>query len=104
MDTALYVNTVGALVNDSTKYTVNIDEVSVTNIVLLDHLQYVIDTLPNEYDKFPEEFKDKNPQEDIVKKLEGYIHCLKKQMNFYESKVISEDCILTELDGNIKIE
>ena len=38
MDTVNYVNKVGKLVNDSTKYNVKLDRVSITNLVLLLHL------------------------------------------------------------------
>lgn len=104
MDTALYVNRVGALVNDSTKYTIDIDEVSVENITLLEHLQKALLELPLKYSTFPEEFRNVWTMESIIEKLESYIHCMKKEMNFYSNKVVTEDCILTESDGHIRLE
>lgn len=38
MDIANYVNKVGKLVNQSTKYNAKLDRVSITNLVLLLHL------------------------------------------------------------------
>lgn len=104
MDTALYVNQIGSLVNDSTKYTVNIDESAVTNVSLIAHLNSVLEQLPEKWELFPEEFKEKWMVEGITKKINSYIHCMKKEMNFYTTKVETENCILTELDGNIKLE
>lgn len=104
MDTANYVKTVGALVNDSTKYTIKLDELSVTNIVLIKYMQDLYDKLIEMYPSFTEEFKELFTIDVIQKKLNGYTNCLKKEINFYETKVASEDCILTELDGNIKME
>lgn len=93
MDIANYVNKVGELINQSTKYNVKLDRVSITNTVLLLHLdelvQWATDNINNE--EFP------ITQEDI-NKITEYINCLKKQINFYPEKDIDPDCILTEVD------
>ena len=81
MDHAQYVNKVGKQINDSTKMNVDIDNTSVTNIVLIPHLETIY-------------------QEDLVK-IGGYINCLKKQINFYEVQDIDNDCILTETEKHI---
>ena len=91
MDIANYVNKVGELVNQSTKY-----RVSITNLVLLLHLdklsKWAANNLSNE--EFP-------ITQDDVDKIIGYIHCLKKQINFYPEKDIDPDCILTEVEEHI---
>jgi len=100
MDTALYVKEVGAMVNDSTKYTIDIDNISVTNIVLINHFQSLYEWVnTNMVD--PEEIEDR---EIILARLEQYALCLKKELNFYQSKVNVDDCILTEVEGYIKME
>lgn len=100
MDTVLYVKEVGAMVNDSTKYTINIDDTSVTNIVLINHFQSLYEWVDTNM-VAPEELEDKAI---MLSKLEQYVLCLKKELNFYQSKVNVEDCILTEVEGYIKIE
>lgn len=96
MDIANYVNKVGELVNQSTKYNVKLDRVSITNLVLLLHLdklsKWAANNLSNE--EFP-------ITQDDVDKIIGYIHCLKKQINFYPEKDIDPDCILTEVKEHI---
>lgn len=104
MDTANYVNQVGALINDSTKYTVDIDESSVENISVIYYLNELLTSLSTIYSTLPEDFKELYTEEYIQKKLEAYIHCLKKETNFYANKEIDEDCVLTELDGHIRLE
>ena len=96
MDIANYVNKVGKLVNQSTKYNAKLDRVSITNLVLLLHLdklsKWAANNLSNE--EFP-------ITQDDVDKIIGYIHCLKKQINFYPEKDIDPDCILTEVKEHI---
>lgn len=96
MDIANYVNKVGELVNQSTKYNAKLDRVSITNLVLLLHLdklsKWAANNLSNE--EFP-------ITQDDVDKIIGYIHCLKKQINFYPEKDIDPDCILTEVKEHI---
>ena len=95
MDIVDYVNKVGKQVNDHTKYSAKIDRISIKNIIIISNIDDVIFKVEN----------DKNiPLEDkelILKKLNGYLNCLKKEMNFYPSKNIDEDCILTEVDNYI---
>lgn len=102
MDNAQYVNTVGKLVNDSTKFNVSIDDTSVTNIVLINHLQSLYDILPFVYENILREVPWTLAE--ILERIEQFTHCLKKEINFYESKSITDNCVLTEVDGNIKIE
>ena len=93
MDIANYVNKVGKLVNQSTKYNVKLDRVSITNLVLLLQLaKWAVNNLNDE--EFP-------ITQDDVDKIIGYLHCLKKQMNFYPEKDIDSDCILTEVKEHI---
>lgn len=96
MDVANYVNKVGKLVNQSTKYNAKLDRVSITNLVLLLHLdklaKWAVNNLNDE--EFP-------ITQDDVDKIIGYLHCLKKQMNFYPEKDIDSDCILTEVKEHI---
>lgn len=98
MDHAQYVNKVGKQINDSTKMNVDIDNTSVTNIVLIPHLEVI-------YNQLESDLKKNDPgfpftQEDLIK-IGGYINCLKKQINFYEIQDIDNDCILTEIEEHI---
>lgn len=93
MDTANYVNNVGKQINDSTKYCVNLDRTSITNIILVKHLTEVYNWLESKLAEEDSEFT-----EEQLSKIGGYINCLKKEINFFENKEIDEDCILTEVD------
>ena len=98
MDHAQYVNKVGKQINDSTKTNVDIDNTSVTNIVLIPHLEVIYNQLESDLKKNDPDFPF--TQEDLVK-IGGYINCLKKQINFYEVQDIDNDCILTETEKHI---
>lgn len=98
MDYAQYVNKVGKQINDSTKMNVDIDNISVTNIVLIPHLETIYNQLESDLKKNDPDFPF--TQEDLVK-IGGYINCLKKQINFYEVQDIDNDCILTETEKHI---
>ena len=98
MDHAQYVNKVGKQLNDSTKMNVDIDNISVTNIVLIPHLETIYNQLESDLKKNDPDFQF--TQEDLVK-IGGYINCLKKQINFYEVQDIDNDCILTETEKHI---
>lgn len=98
MDHAQYVNKVGKQINDSTKMNVDIDNISVTNIVLIPHLEAIYNQLESDLKKNDPDFPF--TQEDLVK-IGGYINCLKKQINFYEVQDIDNDCILTETEKHI---
>ena len=91
MDHAQYVNKVGKQINDSTKMNVDIDNTSVTNIVLIPHLETIYNQLESDLKKNDPDFPF--TQEDLIK-IGGYINCLKKQINFYEIQDIDNDCIL----------
>lgn len=98
MDHAQYVNKVGKQINDSTKMNVDIDNTSVTNIVLIPHLETIYNQLESDLKKNDPDFLF--TQEDLIK-IGGYINCLKKQINFYEIQDIDNDCILTEIEEHI---
>lgn len=98
MDHAQYVNKVGKQINDSTKMNVDIDNTSVTNIVLIPHLETIHNQLESDLKKNDPDFPF--TQEDLIK-IGGYINCLKKQINFYEIQDIDNDCILTEIEEHI---
>jgi hypothetical protein len=98
MDHAQYVNKVGKQINDSTKMNVDIDNTSVTNIVLIPHLEVIYNQLESDLKKNDPDFPF--TQEDLIK-IGGYINCLKKQINFYEIQDIDNDCILTETEKHI---
>lgn len=98
MDHAQYVNKVGKQINDSTKMNVDIDNTSVTNIVLIPHLEVIYNQLESDLKKNDLDFPF--TQEDLIK-IGGYINCLKKQINFYEIQDIDNDCILTEIEEHI---
>lgn len=98
MDRAQYVNKVGKQINDSTKMNVDIDNTSVTNIVLIPHLEVIYNQLESDLKKNDPDFPF--TQEDLIK-IGGYINCLKKQINFYEIQDIDNDCILTEIEEHI---
>lgn len=95
MDTVNYVNKVGKLVNDSTKYNVKLDRVSIENLVLISHFDELVKQV-NADKKLTSEQKTK-----VLKKLNNYINCLKKKINFYHEKNIKPDCILTETEKHI---
>lgn len=96
MDIVNYVNKVGELVNQSTKYNAKLDRVSITNLVLLLHLDKLSSWASTKVDD--EDFSI--TQEDVDKIIEC-MHCLKKQINFYPEKDIDDDCILTEVEEHI---
>lgn len=98
MDHAQYVNKVGKQINDSTKMNVDIDNTSVTNIVLIPHLEVIYNQLESDLKKNDPDFPF--TQEDLIK-IGGYINCLKKQINFYEIQDIDNDCIFTEIEEHI---
>lgn len=98
MDHAQYVNKVGKQINDFTKMNVDIDNTSVTNIVLIPHLEVIYNQLESDLKKNDPDFPF--TQEDLIK-IGGYINCLKKQINFYEIQDIDNDCILTEIEEHI---
>ena len=98
MDHAQYVNKVGKQINDSTKMNIDIDNTSVTNIVLIPHLEVIYNQLESDLKKNDPDFPF--TQEDLIK-IGGYINCLKKQINFYEIQDIDNDCILTETEKHI---
>ena len=98
MDRAQYVNKVGKQINDSTKMNIDIDNTSVTNIVLIPHLETIYNQLESDLKKNDPDFPF--TQEDLIK-IGGYINCLKKQINFYEIQDIDNDCILTEIEEHI---
>ena len=98
MDHAQYVNKVGKQINDSAKMNVDIDNTSVTNIVLIPHLEVIYNQLESDLKKNDPDFPF--TQEDLIK-IGGYINCLKKQINFYEIQDIDNDCILTEIEEHI---
>lgn len=95
MDTVNYVNKTGKLINNSTKYNAKLDKVSITNLVLINHLNDIliwIENNKNNLDEYP------LLTEDNISKINNYINCLKKQINFYPEKYVSPDCILTEVE------
>lgn len=96
MELAQYVNKVGELVNQSTKCNAELDRVSITNLVLLLHLDKLSNWASTKIDD--EDFPI--TQEDVDKIIEC-MHCLKKQINFYPEKDIDDDCILTEVEEHI---
>ena len=56
MDHAQYVNKVGKQINDSTKMNVDIDNTSVTNIVLIPHLETIYNQLESDLKKNDPDF------------------------------------------------
>lgn len=98
MEPVQYVNKTGKLINDATKTNINLDDISIKNLILYNHLYQL-------YDRALEDYNN-TVNEDVVTlefldKLKGYIHCLKKQINFYPDKEVSENCILTEVSEHI---
>ena len=47
MDTVNYVNKTGKLINNSTKYNAKLDRVSITNLVLINHLNDILIWIEN---------------------------------------------------------
>ena len=47
MDTVNYVNKTGKLINNSTKYNAKLDKVSITNLVLINHLNDILTWIEN---------------------------------------------------------
>lgn len=103
MGHAQYVNNIGKQINNSIKFNVNPDDTSITNLVLIDHLTDVFNWL-SEVVYTPitlAEVYEYDFTEDDLVKINNYINCLKKEMNFYEVKDIDTDCILTEVEEHI---
>ena len=82
--------------DQSTKYNAKLDRISITNLVLLLHLDELSKWAVNNLNE-----EDFPITQDDVDKIIGYIHCLKKQINFYPEKDIDPDCILTEVEEHI---
>lgn len=95
MEYVEYVNKTGKLINNSTKYSVDLDRVSIVNLVICSHLHKVMKWLST-----TTEFSNEEKLE-ITSKISNYILCLKKEINFYPEKVIDPDCILTETEKHI---
>lgn len=95
MDIVNYVNKVGKLINDHTKYNAKLDIVSIENLVIVNHFNDLISQI-NEDVNLTEEQKT-----ETLNKINNYINCLKKEINFYPEKVIEPDCILTEVEEHI---
>lgn len=95
MDIVNYVNKVGKLVNDSTKYNVKLDRTSIENVILIKHFDDLIKKLQEDIN-ITEEDKAK-----AIARINSYISCMKKEMNFYPEMAIDPDCILTEVDEYI---
>lgn len=95
MDIVNYVNKVGKLINDHTKYNAKLDIVSIENLVIVNHFNDLISQI-NEDVNLTEEQKT-----EVLNKINNYINCLKKEINFYPEKVIEPDCILTEVEEHI---
>ena len=90
MDLVQYVNKVGKQINDSTKVNVEIDNTSVTNIVLLNH-----------FIELRNEALCRQDPTEVIESIDRQINCLKKQINFYYTQDIDDDCILTEVEEHI---
>ena len=95
MDTVNYVNKTGKLINNSTKYNAKLDRVSITNLVLVNHLNDILIWIENHKTNL-EEYPLLTS--DNITKINNYIICLKKQINFYPEQYIDQDCILTEVE------
>lgn len=95
MDIVNYVNKVGQLINDHVKYSVKLDIVSIENLVIINHFNDLINKI-NEDVNLTEEQKT-----EVLDKINNYINCLKKEINFYPEKVIVPDCILTEVEEHV---
>lgn len=98
MDIVSYVSNVGNAINESTKYNIDVDKISIKNIILIKHLTELIDLandLVNSID-----YTEPVTLDDI-NKLKGYINCLKKEINFYPVIDVVPDCILTETEEHI---
>lgn len=95
MDTVNYVNKTGKLINNSTKYNAKLDRVSITNLVLVNHLNDILIWIENHKTNL-EEYPLLTS--DNITKINNYINYLKKQINFYPEQYIDQDCILTEVE------
>lgn len=95
MDTVNYVNKTGKLINNSTKYNAKLDRVSITNLVLVNHLNDILIWIGNNKTNL-EEYPLLTS--DNITKINNYINYLKKQINFYPEQYIDQDCILTEVE------
>lgn len=82
MDIVNYVNKVGELVNQSTKYNAKLDRVSITNLVLLLHLDKLSSWASTKVDD--EDFPI--TQEDVDKIIEC-MHCLKNKLISIQKKI-----------------
>lgn len=90
MDLVQYVNKVGKQINDSTKVSVDIDSVSITNIILLNH-----------FIELRNEALHRRDPKEVIEAIDRQIICLQKQINFYANMDIDKDCILTEVEEHI---
>lgn len=98
MDFANYVNKVGKEINESTKYNIKVDKQSIESLILYVHLNNLLD-YANETLGLTI-YEEPITQEDI-NKLEGYVNSLKKEINFYPTKDVVHNYILTETEKHI---
>lgn len=88
MEAAQYVNKVGKQINDSTKVNAKFDHSSMQNLILYNHLVKVYNKAKDDAAITPKQ----------LNQLLKEINCLKKQIKFYPTKDIDDDCILTEVE------
>lgn len=93
MDVANYVNKVGKIANDATKYNIKIDRNTLINIILFNHLHELVG-LANDLLNVTE-YSEPITQEDI-NKLNEYANCLKKEIDIYPVDAV-DNCVLTEV-------
>lgn len=98
MDTANYLNEVGSQVNNHTKYSIELDRLSIINVCLIKHLNDLLSEIEN-LDELTDDEK-----EEATDKINGYILCMKKELNFYADAVTVDNCILTETEDLIEQE
>lgn len=94
MDIVSYVNKVGKILNDDTKYSVNLNRTSIKNLILIDHLDKLLNWAKTNIDS-------DNVTDEDISLIEQFILCLKKEISVYPEMIIDDNCILTETSKNI---
>jgi hypothetical protein len=99
MELVNYVNKVGKLINDSTKFKAKLDRTSITNLVLISHLYKLTTFFVSKVEA--KEITDEEYITKVGNKLSNYMVCLEKGINFYGESVTTDNCILTEQSEHV---
>lgn len=88
-----YIKILGSIVNTHTKYSIDVDYISIENLILINHLTKFYNQLIIDISNNVITIEDSDL---FLNKLNNYINNLKKEINFYTNKLVSSNGLLTE--------